>query len=176
MHINVSQLLKESSGSKRSLTLDDRVSLEELPGTVRVSGTVELLRTDRGIWVTAPLETTVPAICSRCTAEFEESVDLLIEEEFFSRIDILTGAMTEPTDDDTSTTIDSQHVLDLTEVATQYAAMSLPMKPVCRVDCAGICITCGTDLNESRCECGSESRDSRWGPLLEIAASGRDGS
>ncbi len=170
MHINVSQLLKESSGSKRSLTLEDRVSLVELPEPVSVSGAVELLRTDRGIWATAAFESKVPVICSRCTAEFEESVDLLIEEEFFPRIDIRNGARIE-SDDDTSTAIDSRHVLDLTEVVTQYAAMSLPMKPVCREDCAGMCINCGTDLNNSHCECESETKDSHWSPLLEIAAS-----
>ena len=176
MHINVSQLLKEPSGSTRSFTLDDRVSLMELPETARVSGTVEMLRTDRGIWASAALESAVPATCSMCTAEFEQSVDVLIGEEFFPRTDILDGARVDPADDDTSTTIDSQHVLDLTEVVMQYAAISLPMKLVCREDCAGICVDCGTALNESRCKCEPEPRDDRSGPLLEIAASDRESS
>ena len=59
MHINVSQLLKESSGSARSLTLDVRVPLEDSSPTVRVSGPVDLLRTDRGIWTSAALESRV---------------------------------------------------------------------------------------------------------------------
>jgi uncharacterized protein len=63
--------------------------------------------------------------------------------------------------------------LDLTEVVTQYAAISLPMKPVCRRECAGICASCGEDLNESRCTCDSSPVDSRWEALLELAASDR---
>ena len=173
MHINVSQLLKESSGSARSLTLDDRVPLEDSSPTVRVSGPVDLLRTDRGIWTSAALESRVQAVCGRCTTEFELSVRLRIEEEFFPRIDILSGARTDRIDDDMGTAIDSKNVLDLTEVVTQYAAISLPMKPVCRRECAGICASCGEDLNESRCTCDSSPVDSRWEALLQLAASDR---
>ena len=177
MHVNVSQLLKEPSGSRRSFEIDDRLALEDGAGESRVTGTARFLRTDKGVWVSAALESAVQATCSRCTALFDASVHLTIEEEFFPQADALTGArMQLPTDSDGSTSIDRQHDLDLADVVRQYAAISLPMKPVCGDDCAGICITCGANLNETMCTCGRTPRDSRWDALLEISARGKNSS
>lgn len=63
--------------------------------------------------------------------------------------------------------IDEYHLLDLTEALRQYTIVAVPMKPLCKADCAGICPTCGTNLNESTCDCDKSLKDGRWGPLLE---------
>jgi uncharacterized protein len=170
MKINVSQLLKESSGSRRAFMLDDRISLVELPKTMRVSGDIELVRTDCGIWASGTMESTVPLSCSRCTAEFQKPIEFLVEEEFLPRIDILSGANIDQSDHDLSATIDSQHGLDFTDIVRQYAAMALPMKPVCREECAGMCANCGGNLNETSCKCQPDTTDNHWGPLREILA------
>jgi len=47
----------------------------------------------------------------------------------------------------------------------EQIGLDIPMKPVCRPDCAGLCQSCGTDLNEGPCDCDLSVRDPRWGAL-----------
>lgn len=43
--------------------------------------------------------------------------------------------------------------------------LELPLAPLCRPDCLGICPTCGVDRNERSCECPPPERDPRWAAL-----------
>ena len=164
VEINVAQLLKSPIGAARTYQIDERVSFGE--DNPIVQGEVTLLRTNRGILVTGTLETRLAVICSRCVEQFFEPVRMEIEEEFFPTIDILTGAKVEvPEDDPGAFTIDQSNVLDLTEAIRQYALIAVPMKPLCRDDCKGLCPTCGKNRNVENCECPLPS-DPRWAELL----------
>lgn len=58
--------------------------------------------------------------------------------------------------------------VDLTELVRDAVLLELPLAPLCRADCAGLCPTCGVDLNESGCECVVEDKDPRWAALEQI--------
>jgi uncharacterized protein len=47
--------------------------------------------------------------------------------------------------------------MDLGEAIREHLFLALPMKRVCREDCAGLCPTCGVDRNESACACRPET-------------------
>jgi uncharacterized protein len=59
-------------------------------------------------------------------------------------------------------------VLDLTEVVRQAIFLAIPMSPVCRADCAGLCPQCGQNLNEGQCHCVSEVVDPRLEVLKQL--------
>ena len=169
MYFNVSSLLRESSGSARTFDVDEEFAPVDRASPLSVRGTVRLLRTDQGVWVSAGLETTAACTCSRCLRGFGRPIDIVIEEEFFPQTGPVSGvAVQVPQDFEDTFRIDPDNMLDLTEAARQYFTLSLPMKPVCRDGCAGICSTCGADLNTSACVCNSTVRDAAWGPLLEL--------
>ena len=169
MHFNVSQLIREAGGAFRAHEVDEAIPLQADPERQRVWGVVKLLRTDKGVWVSAELETEAPSVCSRCLHEYDQPVYIVIEEEFFSAAD--PGTRSGLGAGEESYRIDHNHVLDLSEAVRQYATLSAPMKLTCREDCKGICSSCGSDLNETVCRCDSEVRDSRWGPLLDLVSS-----
>ena len=173
MYFNVSQLLKERSGSARTYDIDESLAIADDAQLRRVVGTVNMLKTDMGIWVSARLITDVPCTCSRCVEKFDQPITLAIEEEFFPHVDSNreTNVRREGEEAD-SPFIDQNHTLDLRGTAREYSALNIPMKPVCRADCAGICLTCGANLNEAECGCEEGPRDSRWGPLLRTAPTG----
>jgi uncharacterized protein len=53
--------------------------------------------------------------------------------------------------------------IDLAPLVTEALLLSLPLAPLCRDDCAGLCPTCGADLNAGPCGCGSwPSTSSSW--------------
>ena len=147
MYFDVSQLMQERSGSSRSYEVDEELEREEDEGARGVSGSVALLRTDRGIWASAALDSKVPCVCSRCLKDYRQPIHISIEEEFFSLTDSAAGREAEGQVE--SYRIDRDHILDLADTVRQYIAIGIPMKPVCREDCKGICGTCGTNLNES---------------------------
>jgi uncharacterized protein len=57
--------------------------------------------------------------------------------------------------------------LDLGAVVREQLFLALPLKPLCREDCRGLCPTCGTNLNTGRCTCPApeEPGDPRLAPL-----------
>ena len=170
MYFNVSQLLRESSGATRSYRVDGPFTL--LGGTKATArGALRLLRTDRGIWVSGALESEVVVSCSRCLTDHSQPVRMPIEEEFFPRWDDGSAAgSTGKLPADEQCRIDENHILDLTDTLRQFYSLGVPMQPVCRGDCAGICLTCGVNLNETPCGCDAAPRDPRWGALLELAS------
>jgi uncharacterized protein len=60
-------------------------------------------------------------------------------------------------------------VLDVAAWARDALALSLPEKLLCRVDCAGLCVVCGADLNEVGPDHRHEREpDPRWSKLSEL--------
>jgi len=55
--------------------------------------------------------------------------------------------------------------LDLTAWARDAVALALPDKILCRADCAGLCPTCGKNLNDEPHTHDDEPTDSRWAAL-----------
>jgi len=166
VQINVSQQLKSSIGQVRNYEVDGVVSINE--SNVTAQGKVRLMRTDRGILAKGTLHTEIELTCSRCLSLFNHHLALNIEEEFFPTTDINTGAVISLPDEPDCFTIDEHNILDLTDAMRQYALMAIPIKPLCQQDCAGLCPTCGANLNQAPCDCPAEAVDSRWDGLRNL--------
>ena len=169
MQVNVAQLLKERPGARRVVELDGPAFeiTDAAPAVVR--GELQFTKSDRGIWVSGPLAITVEGTCSRCLVPFTYWVEVRVDDEFLPSVDPVTGAKLRHVDeaDADIRSIDAQHVLDLTDALRQYRLAALPLAPVCREECRGICPKCGTDLNETTCGC-EPSLDPRWDKLREL--------
>jgi len=151
MIIDVSQQLKEPVGSHRHYRISES-------GDPPIYGEVDLLRTDRGIYVSGTLDTTHKAVCSRCLSSFEQPLTLRIEEEYLSKAE--EGAFT----------IEDNQEIDLSEAVRQYSLLALPMKPLCRGECAGLCPSCGHNLNLGACGCPPRDIDPRFAQLAKLAS------
>lgn len=167
MRYNVAQLLKELTGSTRSYEVDERLPSPEPEwgDELEVTGPVDMVRTPRGLLVSAQLHTTVEGTCARCLEAAVEPVDVTIEEEFFPTIDVITGAPVQLPEGDDSFTIDRRHIVDLTEAFRQGVWLARDQQPLCRPDCKGLCPVCGTNLNTGQCSCDTSAGDPRWDVL-----------
>ena len=174
IQINVAQQLKAPTGSVRNYQVNETTCIAD--GNSLLQGEVSLMRTDRSILVKGTLHTEVELSCSRCLALFSYSLTLNIEAEYFPTTDIVTGASLPPPDEVDYFTIDENNILDLSETIRQYALLATPMKPLCRQDCAGLCPTCGCNLNQVHCNCPSTSADPRFAKLVNLALISNDTS
>lgn len=171
LEINVAQLLKSPEGTIRDYEVQDEV--EDDAGVYPVHGQVRLTHANERILVQGTLTTGASFTCSRCLKDFTCNIDLPIQEEFHPTLDIETGAKLPPPDESGAFMINEHHVLDLLEAVRQYRLLALPMKPLCKAECAGLCPTCGTDLNEGPCGCPADNADPRWTELLRLKRKGK---
>ena len=176
MRFRVSQELRQPIGTEfvlelrqRSLFLDDEVTLSDLKGSAR------LLRTDRGLLVTVDARARALGTCSRCLASAESPIEIDFQEEFIPVVDPVSGAHITPTELEDGFVIDADFMLDLGESLRQYALMSAPSKPLCRPDCAGLCHSCGINLNEGSCSC-PPPEDERRQALAALNPTDQEGS
>ena len=58
--------------------------------------------------------------------------------------------------------------LDLSPMVREEVLLAVPDAPLCRPDCAGLCPTCGADLNAGPCGCDRQVRDDRWAALDQL--------
>lgn len=171
MQYNVAQMLQEPVGSTQWHKVQEaRASWEGLQAR-HLEGWLKFTRTDISIWVLGRLTAEVSAECSRCLANVEEPLDTEISEQFYPTVDITTGTTTSPLLEEGAFRIDATNELDVREALRQNLITSLPMKPLCKKNCAGICPECGINRNEGECKCGADERDPRWARLLELLPS-----
>jgi len=167
--INVSQLLKMPPGTTRELSFSDPLeeAADELDLVAPVEGRATLLRTVRGIVVTCRYRTIVEQPCARCVDPSRIEIDGDFGEEFQPKVDVLTGHALPEQPEAAELAIDEHHVLDMTEVVRQDILTRLPLRPLCRPDCPGLCLECGRELDESGCVCQMTSDESS--PFAKLA-------
>ena len=170
MRYNVAQLLKASAGATRHYQFDEDVTgLDPLLVPIkRLQGEITMLRTGNGVLVTGRLAMVVEMTCSRCLEPLEVPLTIDLEEEFRPTVDVMTGRRLPMDEEDQALWIDAQHILNLEEVIRQDLLLALPLHPLCREDCAGICPQCGQNLNEGPCACIIRDVDPRWSALLDL--------
>ncbi len=172
IQINVSQLLQEPIGSTRDREVSGAVDITGDGVSSQVQGEVTLTRIDTGILVKGRLHTEVEITCSRCLSLFGYPLTLNIEEEYFPLIDVLTGSPLAMPDGPGSFTISEHHGIDLTEAIRQYALLAMPMKPLCREDCAGFNPGGGDSHNVAGRDYQPQEADSRWKNLKKLVSTG----
>jgi uncharacterized protein len=164
--LNVQRELRQPIGSMDEYEFEE-AQLEVDDGTIRdLTGTITLLRTDRGLLASVAANGKLEAECSRCLKPTEAPVTVDFEEEYVPVMDADTGSPVRVEDDETFR-IDRRFDLDLREGLRQYILMSEPVKPLCRAACAGLCPGCGADLNLGQHEC-EQAEDARWSALAGL--------
>ena len=170
MRFNVAQLLKEPVGSSRQYVINDDIGRinDEVDTTRPLTGVVKLTNLGNAILAQAEVETEVELTCSRCLELFKQPLGFRFEDQYYPTVDIYTGLPKEVPAEEGAFTIGEDHVLDLSEAVRQYALVALPMAPLCRPECAGLCPQCGQNLNVARCSCQPTSADARWEALRAL--------
>jgi uncharacterized protein len=167
MRFHVAGLMKEPVGSVRRFDIDEPIDLhdENIEAAGPARGHARLMRTNDGILATGDLAFPVRLQCGRCLTPFEAPIQFHFEDEYKPSLSLVTGLPITYDPDDDSFLIDDHHILELTEAARQYALTALPMLPLCREDCAGLCPTCGHNRNEGPCDCAPDTASSPFAAL-----------
>jgi uncharacterized protein len=152
------------------LDLDDRASASlsfgeliesgaEVPFSRSVEGRITLSRAGDVTWVRGEVGTEVTLLCARCARPFARRLVGIFREGYRAgaaeaehRAEGGSGAMV---------LVLATPLLDITELVRQHLVLAVPMAPLCRPDCRGLCPTCGADRNEGDCGCSADAVDPR---------------
>jgi uncharacterized protein len=151
--------------------LDIPVSINDRTKPDRASVRITLLRFGKKILVHGSVNVTVSLPCSRCLNDFLCPVDLDFREEYTPLDDTGLKGDQELSDDELGTGFYEGEEIDMVEIIKEQVLLAVPMKPLCKEECKGICSKCGTDLNEHSCNCEDDRIDPRLAPLAKYKAS-----
>ena len=114
------------------------------------------------------LRTELELPCSRCLEPYRLAVDADFDQRYFPASAASTDPDREVQEDDLETSYYSDDQIDLGELMREQFYLALPMKPLCRDDCRGLCPQCGTNLNTGTCDCSPVWEDPRLAALKAI--------
>jgi len=155
---------------------DSEFSFEESPAELHIedpeipfSGPIETRITFHKLGVSLSVNGTTEANlkpeCARCLEKF----DLRLGVEFSFLFQKEKPSRMEGDEDETLIWLDSEaEQIDLGSEIKDYILLELPINPVCEESCAGLCPTCGSNLNTESCDCTSETIDPRWEALRAL--------
>lgn len=132
-------------------------SVFDAPGDFAVRGDVVLaaeVRKDRDRYrLVGIVRATLELDCSRCLEGYPVPVDTAFDLRYLPQAANTGDEEQEISEDDLSTAFYRGEVIDLGQLVREQFYLALPMKPLCRPDCRGLCPQCGTNLNRDRCGC-----------------------
>lgn len=144
-----------------------RISIEslgrsELLGLGEVSWSGTIFRDLAGLRLEARLAYRQTLTCTRClepversvTEEIELAIDTGASEPMLGEHELLATEL--------KTLFVDGDGLDTTPILLEQIQLNIPMKPLCREECRGLCPYCGIDRNRARCTCAESRVDPRW--------------
>jgi uncharacterized protein len=158
---------------------EDRIERREDPAAVSRPGdefrvvtpvdfAADVRKDQEKVRLVGRMHTSLELDCSRCLDPYQIPVDARIDLMFLpgSANTGLTEAKIE--DEDIGVSFYRDDVIDLTEVIREQCHLALPMKPLCRDDCRGLCPVCGINRNRETCDCQPTWVDPRLEPLRAL--------
>jgi uncharacterized protein len=127
-------------------------------------------RAGNEIRINGTLKTVVEMMCSRCLESARQEINKSFDLFFRQRDEMLFDEDQEIalSEKDTQTAFFSGTQLAIGEILREQILLALPMKALCRVDCKGLCPTCGINLNSGTCSCPAEKFSPHMDTLLEL--------
>lgn len=144
LRFNVGFLINQPAGTSRDIHFEFPELLLQPDFEIRdVQGLVRLGKTPQGILVQASFDAKTTAECVRCLVQFDQPLHTEFQELFaFNTRSVSESDIILPEDGN----------IDLEPLLREYLLVEIPISPLCREDCKGLCAVCGEDLNVRLCE------------------------
>jgi uncharacterized protein len=162
MLIDLKDIAREGTVVERVLALGLLKGDREEPipvGSSRVSAL--LSRGLRGLEFNCHMESSLDLCCVRCLDPFRLPVSSDFHLVFVPTAGPQGATAREPGErqlgeEDCDLYPVSEGKVDLDQVVREQLYLSIPLKPLCRAECAGLCARCGANRNTGSCDCPLE--------------------
>ena len=157
LRLNVGFIIHQSAGYSRVFPFDiHHLSFAPDLELYNLSGTSRVTRTPQGLLVQVEMQALVSLECVRCLTLYTQSLITNFTELYaFSPKHVTDSNLLVP---------DDGH-LYLVPLVREYMLLEIPLSPLCKADCKGLCPVCGENLNENFHHHEDDAGDPR---LLEL--------
>jgi uncharacterized protein len=149
----------ETPGVQKPIAFAAHVDLEtglaQLDGDLSLDLTLEAI--EGGVLVRGEMSGAYNGSCRRCLKPVSGTFDVKGSELYRPETEVWEEGY-----------IIKDSKVDLEPMIRDTVGLALPINPLCREDCAGICPRCGADLNQGACDCAANEVDQRWSALNEL--------
>jgi uncharacterized protein len=114
------------------------------------------------------VQTRLELPCSRCLEPLTCPVDSSFDLRYQPHAQNTGEGEREIEEDDLTTAFYENDTIDLAQLMHEQLYLSVPMKPLCRDECKGLCPSCGTNLNTGACDCKAQWEDPRFAVLKTL--------
>lgn len=128
----------------------------------------EIRKDTQKIRLVGKIRTTLDVNCGRCLEPFDIPVDTAFDLMFMPEPAVPRDGEHQVHDTDVGVSSYKGDTIDLGEVMREQFFLALPMKPLCRQDCRGLCPVCGVNRNREQCDCREEWTDPRLAVLKKL--------
>lgn len=157
LRVNVAELLRRPGSTKdvevACTAAELGITDPRVAGNAQVTATMHVESLSDGVVVAGVVSAPWHDTCRRCLADIDVT----------SRAEVRDLFQIVVTDPDAFPVVGDQ--IDLADLVRETVHLELPLAPLCRDDCAGLCASCGADRNVEQCSCEGVAVDPRWSAL-----------
>src|SRR3954470_19790123 len=125
---------------------------------------LSLTSVSEGVYVSGNVRGSLSGECGRCLNEISETFDVPIAELY-----AYADSTTEETTDEDEVGRMQGDLIDLEPAVRDAVVLTLPVTPLCRPDCPGLCPECGVHFDELPADHSHEDVDPRWAALSNLS-------
>jgi uncharacterized protein len=158
--LNVGFIVHQEVGYKREFPFEfEQVQISDDLDLHHFEGVATIGRTPQGLIVQADFSAETTLECVRCLNDFNHQLDWNLTELYaFNEKSVTDSELILP---------DDAHI-DLQPLIREYALLEVPIKPICKTDCQGLCSVCGEDLNQIDCGHKDFTEESPFSALKDL--------
>jgi len=106
--------------------------------------------------------TYISLLCSRCLEQLVYPIEGVLD------FTIMEAAQAEDEGSSEDVLTLDQDEVDLQPLVEEITVTEIPLIPLCKSDCSGLCPICGINRNTGNCDCTRDNIDPRWEKLKNL--------
>jgi uncharacterized protein len=169
MLLDLSHIRQAETEVRRRLAPEDFAGRDH---AFRIASPVDLAMTvhkdDDRFRLVGTLTATIEQGCSRCLEAFTILMQAPFDLRYLPQSANVGDEEREVEEDDLAASFYRDDAIDLGQLIEEQVYLALPMKPLCRADCQGLCPQCGVNRNLETCNCQARWEDPRLAGLKAL--------
>ena len=178
MEIRLEQIEEEGLTFKFEKSVDtfpilaEMVANGECEFTAPLRTALRALRIGDLVEIDGDIETSVRLPCSRCLQHFEtplnSSFALTYIQQTADVMEDIEPQEVELSAEDMGIVYFRGEKINLKDAIQEQVVMEFPLRPLCKLDCKGLCPKCGEDMNEDPCDCDQRPSPGKFAVLKNL--------
>ena len=158
--LNVGFIVHEEVGYKHEFPFEfEQIQISDDLVLRNFEGIVSVGRTPQGLIVQGDFSAETTLECVRCLTDFDHELNWDFTELYaFNKKSVSESELLLPEDQQ----------IDLQPLIREYALLEIPINPICKPDCKGLCSVCGENLNEVDCGHSDLTEESPFSGLKDL--------